>query len=131
MYPLSVGLLMIFVMCSMPIRVALSSIGAYPSPIPLVGLCIASVGKLGIRPSAFLAALLRILSTCYNYLSVKMPRGVAWYFDLSSCSITSFLRLGDSSLFAGAMANFLMYVVMCLRRSRKSSMGLICTPSIL
>jgi hypothetical protein len=29
------------------------------------------------------------------------------------------------------LASFLMYIVMCLRRSRKSSMGLMCTPSIL
>ena len=89
MYPLSVGLLMISVMCSMPIWVALSFIGAYPCPISLAGLCIACVGKLGIRPSAFLAALLRILSICSNCLSVNMPRWVAWYFDLSRCSIIS------------------------------------------
>ena len=94
MYPLSVGLLMTSAMCSMPIWVALSFIGAYPSPISLVGLCIASAGKLGIRPSVFLAALLRILSTCSNCLSVKMPRWVAWYFDLSSCSITRFFAVG-------------------------------------
>ena len=114
MHPLSVGLLMISMMCSMPIWIALSFIGAYPSPISLVGLCIAYVGKLGIRPSAFLAALLRILSICSNCLSVKMTRWVSWYFDLSSYSITSFLRPGDSSLFARALASFLMSVVMCL-----------------
>jgi hypothetical protein len=39
---------------------------------------------------------------------------VAWYFDLSSCFITSFLRLGDSSLFVMTLANFLMSDVMCL-----------------
>ena len=104
---------MIAVMCSMPIWVAMSFIGAYPSPIFLVGLCIASVGKLGVRPSAFLAALLRILSICSNCLSVKMPRWVAWYFDLSSCLITSFLRSGDSSLFVRASASFIMSIVMC------------------
>ena len=65
---------MIYVMSFIPIQVALSFIGAYPSPIYLVGLCIASVGKLGVSPSAFLAALLRILSTCSKFLSVKMPR---------------------------------------------------------
>ncbi len=106
MYPLSLGLLMISVMCSMPIWVALSFIGEYPSPISLVGLCIASVGKLGARPFAFLAALLRILFTCFSCLFVKTPRWVVWYFDLSSCSITSFLRLGNSNLFAKALANF-------------------------
>ena len=122
---------MISVMCSMPIWVALFLIGAYPSPISLVGLCMACVGKLGVRPIAPLAALLRILSTCYNCLSVRMPRWVAWCFDLSSCSITSFLRLGDSSLFYRALAKFLMSVVMCLKWSRKSSIGLMCTLSIL
>ena len=68
---------MISEICSMPIRVVLSFIGAYSSPISLLGLCIASVGKLGISPSAFLAALLRILSTCSSCLSVKMLRWVA------------------------------------------------------
>ncbi len=113
-WPLSIGLLMMSVICSMPTWVALSFIGAYPSPISLAGLCIASVGKLGVRPSAFLAALLRILSTCSNCLSVKIPRWVAYYFEFNSCSITSCLRLGDSSLFARALASFLMSVVMCL-----------------
>ena len=79
MHPLSVGLLMIFEICSMPIRVTLSFIGAYPSPISLVGLCIASIGKLGVSPSAFLAALLRILSICPSCLSMKMPRWLEWY----------------------------------------------------
>ena len=114
MYPLSVGLLMIYVMCSIPIRVALSFIGAYPSPISLTGLCIASVRKLGVSPSAFLATLFRILSIVSSCLSVKMPRWVAWYFDFS-CSIASFLRLGDSSLFVTALASFRLFVVMCLR----------------
>ena len=77
MYPLSVGLLMISVLCSMPIWVALSFIGAYPSPISLVGLCIASVGKLGVRPNAVLAALLRILSIVESCVLVKIPRWVA------------------------------------------------------
>ena len=94
MYPLFVGLLMISVMCSMTICVALSFIGAYPSPISLVGLCIASIGKLGKCPSASLAALSRILSIVSSYLSAKIPRWVAWYFDLSSCSITSFFSVG-------------------------------------
>ena len=76
-----------------------------------MGLCIAYVGKLGVSPSAFLAALLIILYIVSSCLSVKMPSWVAWYFDLSNCSITSFLRLGDSSLFARALANFLMSVV--------------------
>ena len=60
MCPLSVGLLRISEICSMPICAALSFIGAYPRPISVVCLRIASVGKLGIRPSAFLAAFLGV-----------------------------------------------------------------------
>ena len=99
---------------SMPIRVALSFIDVYPSPISFASLCIASIGKHEVSPSAILAALLRILSICSSCLSVKTPRWVAWYFDLSSCSIPSFLRLGNSSLFAKALASFRMSIVMCL-----------------
>ena len=77
MYPLSVGLLIIHVMCPISICVALSFIGVYPRPISLVRLCIASAGKLGVSPSAFLAILLRILSIVSSCLSVKMPRWVA------------------------------------------------------
>ena len=89
------------------------------------------MGKLGVSLSAFLADLLRILYIFSSCLSVKMPRWVAWYFDFSSCSITSFLRLGYSSLFARALASFRMSIVMRLRLSQKSNMGLMCTPSIL
>ncbi len=56
------GLLLMSAMCSIPIRVTLSFIGAYPRPTSLVGLCIASAGKLGISPRAFLAAGLCLLS---------------------------------------------------------------------
>ncbi len=101
-------------MCSMPIFVALSFIGAYPSPISLV-VCIAFVGKLGVIPSAFLAALLRSVSIVFSCLSVKIYRWVAWCFDLSSWSITSFLRLGDSSLLVRTLASFLMPDVMYFR----------------
>jgi hypothetical protein len=48
---------------------------------------------------------LSVVSSC---LSVKMPRWVTPYFDLRSWSITSFLRLGDSSLFVKTLASFLM-----------------------
>jgi hypothetical protein len=57
MCPLAVGLLMISVMCSMPICVTRFFIGVYPSPISVVDMCIASVGKLGVRPSALMAAI--------------------------------------------------------------------------
>jgi hypothetical protein len=67
------------VMCSSPIFVAMSFIGAYPRSISLAGLWIPSVGMLGTSPSAFLAALLRILSIVSSCLSVKMPKWVALY----------------------------------------------------
>jgi len=125
------GLLIIYVIYSIPICIALSFIGAYPRPVSVVGLCIAFVGKLGIRPSAFLAALLRSLSIVSSCLSVNMPKWVAWYFDRSSWSITCFFLLGDGSLFVRALARCLTSVVTCFRWSRKSSIGLMCTPSIL
>ena len=50
---------------------------------------------------------------------------------LSSWSMTSCFRLRDSLLLVSTRASFLTYVVMCCRWSLKSSMGLICPPSIL
>jgi len=75
--PRSVGLLMISMRCSIIIWVDLSLSGAYPSLIYFVGRCIASVGKLGVRPSAFLAALLSILSIVSICESVNIPKCVA------------------------------------------------------
>ncbi len=49
-----------------------------------MGLCIALAGKLGVRPTAILAALLSILSIAFSCESVKIPRCVAWHLDLSS-----------------------------------------------
>ena len=60
--------------CSIPICVALILSGAYPSPISFVSRCIALVGKLGVRISAFLAALLSILSIVLSCVFVKIPR---------------------------------------------------------
>jgi hypothetical protein len=82
--PLSVGLLRMPMRCSIPICVAFFLSGAKPSPISFVGRCIASIGKLGVRPNAFQAALFRILSIVFSCVSVKIPRWVAWYLDLSS-----------------------------------------------
>ena len=76
-YPLLVGLLRMSMRYYIPICVALFLSGAYPSPISFVGRCIASVGKLGVRPIAFLAALLSSLSIVESCLSVKIPRWVA------------------------------------------------------
>ncbi len=45
--------------------------------------------------------------------------------------MTSCFLMGDSRLFVSTRASFLTSVVMCFRWSLKSSMGLICTPSIL
>ena len=98
--------------CSIPICVALFLYGAYHSPISFVGRCIASVGKLRIRPNAFLVALLSILSIVESYVSVKIPRWVAWYLDLSNWSMTSCFLLGDSRLLASTRASFLTSVVM-------------------
>ena len=125
------GSLRMSIRCSIPICVALFLIGAYPNPISFEGRCIDSVGKLGIRPMAFLAALLSILSIVESCVSVKITRWVAWYLDLSNWSMTSCFLLGDSRLLVSIRASFLTSVVMCLKWSLKSSMGLICTPSIL
>ncbi len=63
-----------FIRCSIPICVALCLSGAYPSPISFVGRCIDSVGKLGVRPSEFLADVLSIVSIVESCVSVKFPR---------------------------------------------------------
>ncbi len=71
------GWLRVPIRCSIPICVALAFSGAYPSPISFLGRCIASVGKLGVSPSAFLAALLSILSIDSNCVSVNISKCVA------------------------------------------------------
>ena len=63
--------------CSIPIFVALFLSGAYPSSISFVGRCTASNGRLGVRPNAFLDALLSILSIVEGCVSVMIPRWVA------------------------------------------------------
>ena len=70
--------------CSIPIWVALSLSVAYPSPISFLGRCIASVGKLAVRPSAFLAALLSTLSIVSSCESVNISKCITWYLDFSS-----------------------------------------------
>ena len=99
--------------------------------LSFVGRCIASVGKLGVRPIACVAALLSILSIVFSCESVKIPRWVAWYLDLSSWSMTNCFLLGDSRHLVSTRASFLTSVVICFRWSVKSNMGLICTLSIL
>ena len=117
--------------CSIPICAALCLSGAYPSPISFVGRCIASVGKLDVRPNAFLTDLLRIVPFMESCVSVKIPRWAAWYLDLSSWPMTSCFRLGDSLLLVSTRASCLTSVVMCLRWCLKSIIGLIWTPNIL
>ena len=101
--------------CSIPICVALFLSGAYPSPISLVGRCIVFVGKLGVRPNGFLAALLSILSIVESCLSVKIPRWVACYLNFSSWLMTSCFLLGESLLLVSTRARCFTSVVMCLR----------------
>ncbi len=114
-------------MCYIPIYVALSFIGTYPRPIFVVGLSSVSVEKLGVRPKAFLAALLRSLYIASSFFSVKIPRWVAWYLDLNNWSVTSWSRIyhqvGGTKLFVRSVASFRTSRVICLRWSRKSSMG--------
>ena len=122
---------MVPIWCSIPIRIALSFSGAYPSPISFVGRFIASVGKLGVSSNAFLAAFSSILSIDSSCVSGNIPKCVAWYLDFSSWSITSCFLLGDRRRLVYTLAICLIFVVMFLRCSMKSNMGLICTLGIL
>ncbi len=130
MSPLSVGSWRVYVMCYILICVAISFISMQPMPNSVVGLCIASAGHLGARPNAFLSTLLKSLYIVSSCLSVNFPRWLAWYLELSSWSITIFARLGNRRLFVRTLASIRTSTVMCLRLSRKSSMGLIYVPSI-
>ncbi len=87
--------------------------------------------KLGRRPRACLIALLRIPSMVVSCLSLNTPRCVAWYLDYSSYSIASDFRGGLSLRFARALASFLTSLLIWRKCSRKSSTGLMLTPSIL
>ena len=128
---LSVSLFMTRVRCSIPICVALSRMGDRPRPDYIKGLCTPSVGKIGRRPRTCLVALLRIPSMVVSCLSLNTPRCVAWYLDFSSCSIASHMRGGLSLHFARALPSFLISLLMWWKYSRKSSVGLMWTPSIL
>ncbi len=96
-----------------------------------MGRCIAFVGKMGVRPNAFLAPLSSILSIVESCVSVKIPTWVAWYLDLSNWSMTNCFLLGDSRLLVSTRASCLTSVVMWLSSSLKSSIVFSCTPSIL
>ena len=131
MYPLSEGLFAKLTRCSVAMAMTLLTTGAMPSPISVEGGCIASVGNPGVRPSACLPALLRSLSIFWSCADVKMPRWVAWYLDLRSCSMTSSFRPGESLRLFSAVASLRTSVVIWLKCSLKSSIGLMWTPSIL
>jgi len=124
LYPLSVSLFMTRVRYSIPVCVALSHIGERPRTASFRGLCSPSMENLGRRPRACLITVLRMPSMVVNCLSLSTPRCVAWYFDSSDCSIASDLREGLSWRFARAFANFLTSLVIWMKCSRKSSIGL-------
>ncbi len=65
--------------------------GGSPIPASLSGRWTPSVGKFGRIPMACRMALLSIPYIVVSCLSFKTPRCVAWYFDLSSCSIIAVL----------------------------------------
>ena len=89
------------------------------------------MGKFGGRPRACLIALSRIPSMVVRCLSLNNPRCVAWYLDFSNCSIAIDLRVGLSLRFARALASISTSLVIWRKCFRKSSMGLMCIPSIL
>jgi hypothetical protein len=91
---------------SISICAALSRIGERPKPANFRGRCTPSVGKFGRRPIACLIALLRMPSIFVSCLSLNIPRCVAWYLDLSSCSMASVLSGGLSLRLARAFASF-------------------------
>ena len=101
-------------------------------PASFRGRCTPVVVKLGRKPRAFLVALLRMPSMVVSCLSLNTSRRVAWDLDFSNSSIAIDFRGGLSLRFARASAYFLTSLVTIWRKcSRKSSMGLICIPSIL
>ena len=63
--------------------------------------------------------------------SLNTPRCVAWYLDFSSCSIAIDLSEGLTFWFARALASCLTSLVIWRKCSRKSSMRLMWTPSVL
>ena len=62
--------------------------------------------------------------------SLNTPRWVAWYLDFNSCSIAIDLGGGLRLHFARVLASLFTSLVIWRKCSRKSSMGLMWTPSI-
>ncbi len=90
-----------------------------------VSLCVTpSVGKIGSSPMACRMVLLGIPSIVVSCRSLSTPRCVAWYFDLSSCLTTRVLYVGLSFRLVRALASLRTSLVMCMKWSLKSSIGL-------
>jgi hypothetical protein len=104
--PLSVSLFNTRVRCSIPIFVTLSRIGERPRPASFRGICTPSVEKLGRRLIACLIVLLSMPSIVVSFLSLNIPRYVAWYLDLRSCSIAIVFKGGLSLRLARALTSF-------------------------
>ena len=130
-YSPSVSLLMVRTRCSPPMWVALSLIEGRPSPSSFSGLCTSSLGKLGSRPIAWRMALFRMPFMVVSCRSLSTPRCVAWYLYLKSCFTARVLYGGLRFLFVMALASLRTSLVMLVKCSVKSRIGLMCTTSIL
>jgi len=100
-------------------------------PASFRDLCTPSAGKSGRRPRACLIALLRMPSMVVRCLSSITLWCVAGYLIFRNCSTAIDLRGRFSLRFTRALANFLTSLVVWRKCYRKSSMGLMWTPSIL
>ena len=129
--PLSEYLFTMRVRCSIPIWTDLSRIGGRPRLASFIGRCTSSMGKLGRRSMACRVALLSMSSMVVSCRSSNTPKCVAWYLDFRSCSTAGVLRDGLSLRLARVFAPFLTSLVMWMKCSRKSNMGLRWNPNIL
>jgi hypothetical protein len=91
MYPLSESLFMVLMRCLILIWVALSLTDGSPRPISFIGRWTPSMKKFERRPVANRSARFSMPSISDSWRSLKIPRCVAWYLDLRSCSITRVL----------------------------------------
>ena len=130
-YPLSVSLFMVRTRCSTPIWVTLYLIDGKPSPSYLRVLCTPSVEELGSRLMAWRMALISMPSMDVRCRALSTRRYVAWYWDFRSCSTTKVLCGELSFLFVRAVANLWTSLVMLVKCSLKSIVGLMCTQRIL
>ena len=82
--------------------------GGRPRPAFFRGLCTPFEGKFRRRPITCLTTLFKMSYTVVSYLSLNMPKCVAWYLDFISCSIAKDLSEGLSFRFARALASFFL-----------------------